>query len=123
MNSKLKSFHYLVTKDSFHGVFSLFKKVYLTEKSVEIQREFNTVSFIVEDWINKTAVREAFEKLCPGNVISVHSMNMQGKRRNSRTKRGQYQTRLMGENVKSTRKKMLVKLESVPKFMEALNGI
>ena len=53
----------------------------VSEKSYDLVARNNTYSFVVDPRSNKTEIRQAIEKIFEVKVVSVSTMNRQGKRK------------------------------------------
>ena len=53
----------------------------VSEKSYDLVNQNNTYSFIVDPRSNKTEIRQAIESIFEVRVVSVSTMNRQGKRK------------------------------------------
>jgi len=53
----------------------------VSEKSYDLVSQNNTYSFIVDPRSNKTEIRQAIESIFEVRVVSVSTMNRQGKRK------------------------------------------
>lgn len=56
-------------------------KPLITEKSTLQKEENNQIAFAVERWANKIEIGQAVEQVFNVKVVSVRTMNMQGKRK------------------------------------------
>lgn len=73
-----------------------------TEKTDKMSDKYNRLTFKVATWANKVQIKHAIEKLFSVNVEQVATINMQGKTRNFKQRKGK----------KSDWKKAVVKLSS-----------
>jgi large subunit ribosomal protein L23 len=66
-------------------VYQVIEKVMLTEKGSRLSEEANQYLFRVNPNANKMEIKNAVEKLFSVKVISVNTMNRQGKKKRART--------------------------------------
>lgn len=66
-------------------VYQVIDRVMLTEKGTRLTEEENKYLFRVSPDANKMEIKEAVEKLFSVKVVSVNTMNRQGKKKRART--------------------------------------
>jgi large subunit ribosomal protein L23 len=90
----------------------MFRDSVLTEKSVENEMKYNTMTFVVYNKITKTHIKAGIEKFFGINVLSVRTLNTKGKLKNFKGKK--FST--LGF------KKAIVRVDNLDKVREVLNG-
>ena len=66
-------------------VYQVIDRVMLTEKGTRLAEEENKYLFRVNPDANKMEIKDAVEKLFSVKVVSVNTMNRQGKKKRART--------------------------------------
>ena len=66
----------------------IIKKPVITEKMTAISEKLNQCAFIVDKNANKYQIKDAIEELYGVKVVSVNTMNYQGKKKSRYTKSG-----------------------------------
>ncbi|MBR0178229.1 MAG: 50S ribosomal protein L23 [Bacteroidales bacterium] len=66
----------------------IIKKPVITEKMTAISEKLNQFAFIVDKNANKYQIKDAIEELYGVKVVSVNTMNYQGKKKSRYTKSG-----------------------------------
>ena len=66
----------------------IIKKPVITEKMTAISEKLNQFAFIVDKNANKYQIKDAVEELYGVKVVSVNTMNYQGKKKSRYTKSG-----------------------------------
>ncbi|MFN9115947.1 MAG: 50S ribosomal protein L23, partial [Bacteroidota bacterium] len=83
----------------------------LTEKSVNYEMKYSTMTFFVHDNITKSHIKIAIEKFFETQVLGVRTLNTKGKLKNFRGRK--FQTK--------GHKKAIVRVENIEKIKEVLN--
>lgn len=110
-----------IKKNSEGLEYDIFKRFFLSEKSVELQHN-GTVSFFVDDFVNKTLIRDSLNKICQeDNCIKVNVLNMKPRCSRSRFKRGLLIKKFKGKTVNSDQKKVYARLKNVNLFLQKLS--
>ena len=65
--------------------YAVIKTVHLTEKSESMQEEYNKYTFKVAKKANKQMIADAITQLFDVEVVSIRTMNYEGKRKRMRT--------------------------------------
>jgi large subunit ribosomal protein L23 len=68
--------------------YQVIKRPLITEKGMRRNEEQNTVVFQVDNRANKLQIKQAVESLFPVKVLSVNTLNMQGKKKRVRMREG-----------------------------------
>ena len=66
----------------------IIKKPVITEKMTAISEKLNQFAFIVDKNANKYQIKDAVEELYDVKVVSVNTMNYEGKKKSRYTKSG-----------------------------------
>lgn len=68
--------------------YQVIKRPLITEKGMRRNEEQNTVVFQVDNHANKLQIKQAVEVLFQVTVLSVNTLNMQGKKKRVRMREG-----------------------------------
>ena len=66
-------------------IYQIIQKVLLTEKGTRLSEEQNQYVFRVDPRANKAEIKQAVEEFFKVKVVSVNTMNRQGKKKRERT--------------------------------------
>jgi large subunit ribosomal protein L23 len=66
-------------------IYKVIDRILLTEKGTRLSEEENQYIFKVNPAANKTEIKQAVEQLFNVKVVSVNTMNRQGKKKRERT--------------------------------------
>lgn len=70
------------------GIYKILKKPIITEKTTGQKEDHNKVTFMVNPEANKHAIKSAVERVFGVHVVEVNTMNMLGKIKGFRQRRG-----------------------------------
>ena len=70
------------------GIYKILKKPIITEKTTDQKEDHNKVTFMVNPEANKHEVKSAVERVFGVHVVEVNTMNMLGKVKGFRQRRG-----------------------------------
>lgn len=100
--------------------YHMFKRFFITEKTVNYELNMATITFIAPNWCTKTLVKRCINLMCnngdekSSDVISIRVLNTAEKIKIKHTKAGKMTC------TKSSEKKFIVKLKSPDKLKEVL---
>lgn len=97
------------------NAYQIVLRPWVTEKATAVQAE-GTYVFEVAIAANKIQIRAAIEELFDVQVAAVNTVNVKGKYKRRRTRRG------IIESVSKTRKKAYVRLKAESKRIELFEG-
>lgn len=63
------------------SVYEIIKKSLLTDKTIDLELNKNTICFVVPIWAEKPTIKKALEKIFQVEVLHVNVMNTHGKRK------------------------------------------